>query len=431
MLFLHIITTIAIMKSKPIILSLLVLLVSCEREVINPLDYAETTSTKVHINHSTHIGEFEEAYPEYEKELIKFADGFEFKKVLGIPDTYILDGDVLINEKGIYELIKKNAETRSAVHRNPFKYWVNREVRYKFDDAASSDFISRVENAINDIESNCGVRFQLTTSTSGDYIVFVQSTSAVGNNSWVGCQGGCQVVNIHDYTYHGIILHETLHALGFFHEHSRQDRDNYITINWDNIRNNMRYAFNKYTVTYGEGYDISSIDEDSVMMYSSYISDPSFVFDPSVPVMYWVADPSHSFGGQRSYLSDGDIKGLVSVYGPPYTFVDKTITPIQHSTQTINDHSYVTEIDSVNVFLRFYKYVWHVVPQRILYPRSVVLIKTTVTAGSDGILHRSTFTQNVYVNAGDSTHFVNKYERRNCKVDGQLIDYYDIEYSVR
>ena len=37
-------------------------------------------------------------------------------------------------------------------------------------------------------------------------------------------------------TRHGTIMHQFLHALGFYHEISRGDRDTYVTINFDNIR---------------------------------------------------------------------------------------------------------------------------------------------------------------------------------------------------
>jgi hypothetical protein len=33
----------------------------------------------------------------------------------------------------------------------------------------------------------------------------------------------------------GIVIHEFLHALGFYHQHSAIDRDDYVTINWQNI----------------------------------------------------------------------------------------------------------------------------------------------------------------------------------------------------
>ena len=33
----------------------------------------------------------------------------------------------------------------------------------------------------------------------------------------------------------GTIMHEFLHALAFHHEHMRADKDDYVTIHWDNI----------------------------------------------------------------------------------------------------------------------------------------------------------------------------------------------------
>ena len=42
---------------------------------------------------------------------------------------------------------------------------------------------------------------------------------------------GCQ--------YRGTIAHEIMHLLGFYHEHTREDRDQYITVHDENILDGM------------------------------------------------------------------------------------------------------------------------------------------------------------------------------------------------
>ncbi|XP_030641231.1 meprin A subunit beta-like [Chanos chanos] len=60
-----------------------------------------------------------------------------------------------------------------------------------------------------------------------------------------------------------IVQHQFLHALGFYHEQSRYDRDEHVTIVWENIIKGAEQNFQKYTnsslSTLGTPYDYTSL----------------------------------------------------------------------------------------------------------------------------------------------------------------------------
>ncbi|KAM3931007.1 astacin-like metalloendopeptidase [Leptodactylus fuscus] len=143
--------------------------------------------------------------------------------------------------------------------------------------------------AMKEFESMTCIKF-VNRTTESDYIS-IQSGAQCW--SYIGRIGGKQVVSIGmpaciQYKY---IQHELLHALGFYHEHNRRDRDNYINVLWKNIgKHDQKYFELDNGNTLNLPYGYNSVMHLRSYEYSKISGQPSMVAksDPNMPLGYHV-----------------------------------------------------------------------------------------------------------------------------------------------
>jgi hypothetical protein len=147
--------------------------------------------------------------------------------------------------------------------------WPDGIVPYVFHESVNSTNQNLTIAAMTEWESVSGVTFVPRTSET-NYLEIINSGSVggqpPGNWSYVGVIGGRQYFSMSNWNYHYIIMHELMHALGFWHEQSRPDRDTYISIQWQNIPDASEHNFAIRDGATAVGpYDFAS-----VMHYDSY-----------------------------------------------------------------------------------------------------------------------------------------------------------------
>ncbi|MBA4697419.1 MAG: M12 family metallopeptidase [Legionella sp.] len=211
----------------------------------------------------------------------------------------VIEGDIIIGT--IDEIKRQGAVVNSSLGSR----WPNGILPYVINEKMPNKNRTYIHNAITEIESKTNVRFVLVTAANKskykDYIEYMPSVSTCA--SYVGKIGGRQTISLAPGCYTGASIHETSHALGFWHEQGRADRDSYVRIVWANISAGTEGNF----AIIKKGQLIGSYDYASIMHYGPKAFSKNGK-DTIIPLQ------SGAKIGQRDGLSVKDIAAMNTMY---------------------------------------------------------------------------------------------------------------------
>lgn len=239
---------------------------------------------------------------------------------LNKPVTYsIIDEDAIFEGDIVLGTTEEMEETKEAIEEMPEdgeslgrgltitggRYrWPNGIVPFVINDGLPNQ--QRVTDAIRHWEERTNLRFRRRTNENN----FIEFVPGNGCSSRVGMIGGGQRITLGTNCTTGNTVHEIGHAIGLWHEMSREDRDLYVSIVLENIRAENRHNFNQHI---SDGDDVGPYDYGSVMHYP----ERAFAIDSSKPTIL-APQPI----GQRNGLSEYDIRTANTIYPRKTTLSD-------------------------------------------------------------------------------------------------------------
>ena len=187
------------------------------------------------------------------------------------------------------------------------KPWLNGRFVYEFSPevAANPSMVATFESACNLLLSETALKCTPRSAAPGD-TDFVYVVNGSHDFSFIGRQGGCQLLSI--LTWHNpmVVAHEIKHALGWAHEQQHPDRDRYIDVFHDAIPDEYHAEFHVRDHGNEGPYDFDSI----MHFYPSDLAKPGE--DAFRPKPGFAG--SVQYMGQRDHLSETDLSEIREFY---------------------------------------------------------------------------------------------------------------------
>ncbi|XP_055837672.1 seminal metalloprotease 1-like [Episyrphus balteatus] len=216
------------------------------------------------------------------------------------------EGDIILSPE---QKLAIEGNSRNGLIAERYR-WPNKTILYRFADGHfDASHKHSILIGMQTIENVSCIRFipvEITTKTG-----FINITSEPGCRSNVGYRRRIQNLNLSRGCFRpGTIVHELLHSVGFYHQQSAADRDEFVRIAYENISSGREHNFNKYSSSvvgdFGYAYDYGSIMHYGPKSFSKNGNNTIIpIPNPNVRI------------GQRDGLSWKDIQKVNAMYKCP------------------------------------------------------------------------------------------------------------------
>ncbi|KAK0413924.1 hypothetical protein QR680_007062 [Steinernema hermaphroditum] len=270
----------------------------------------------------------------------------EVNNALGL-DEILIEGDILMSleqAKRHFGLAESTNRAKRQAYQPPDypnNLWFD-GVYYIYDPTLNEKAKDAIKRAIAFWKSNTCITFhEVTDPSQAPYDPVLSFFAADGCWSYIGKNEGNRIQRVsigYGCESIGTAAHEIAHALGFMHEQSRWDRDQFVKIAMGNVKKGQEHNFDKYSKLYNFNY-FNQYDFSGIMHYG----DKDFAKDRQKPVIYSLKPEYQMSIGGAEIPTYGDIYEMNWLYQCYALGMWRTLTvknEVGYGPGLVVDHAY-------------------------------------------------------------------------------------------